>query len=101
MQSCPARVAGFGLKPSPRHPGLLSLLTGACVNDVPFVRAINHSVEEELVLPAALPIGSRQGLTAAHDNLGQQALLGLNITKWANRLICIPYTQTRVVQFVK
>ena len=75
MQPCPARVAGFGLNPPPRrHPGLLCLLTGASVNDVTFVRAINHSLEEELVLLAAFPIGSRQGLTAAHDNLGHQAL---------------------------
>lgn len=69
MQPLPAAVRRFGFEPSACHPCLLRLLAGARVNNVTLVWAVNHSLEEVLVFSAALPIGSRQWLTAAHDYL--------------------------------
>lgn len=69
VQSLPVAIRRFGLEPSTCHPCLLRLLTGACVDNVAFIWAFHHSLEELLVFSAALPIGSCQGLTAAHDYL--------------------------------
>lgn len=69
MKPLPAAVAGFGFEPSARHPRLLGLLAGARVNNVAFVRAVNHCLEEELVLFATPPVGAGQRLAAAHDHL--------------------------------
>jgi len=69
VQSLPAAVERLGLEPSARHASLQRLLTGARVDDEASVRAVNHSPEEVLVLHAALPVGARQRLTAAHDDL--------------------------------
>ncbi|TNN83130.1 hypothetical protein EYF80_006737 [Liparis tanakae] len=69
LHSLPAAVARLGLEPSARHASLQRLLSGARVDDEASVRAVNHSPEEALVLHAALPVGARQRLTAAHDDL--------------------------------
>lgn len=69
VKPLPAAVGGFGFKPSARHPRLLRLLAGTRVDNVAFVRAVNHRLEEVFVLSAAPPVGAGQRLAAAHDHL--------------------------------
>lgn len=69
VKPLPAAVGRFGFEPPARHPGLLGLLAGARVDNVAFVRAVNHRLEEEFVLSAAPPVGAGQRLAAAHDHL--------------------------------
>lgn len=69
VKPLPAAVEGLGLEASARHPGLLSLLHGAGVDDVAFVRVLDGSLQEQLVLLAAPPVGSWQRLAAAQDHL--------------------------------
>ena len=75
MQSLPTAVARSGLQPVLCHPGLLNILLGTYVNDVTQPRAVNYRLEEERILPTALPIGFRQGPATAHDDLGNTILL--------------------------
>lgn len=61
---------GLLLEAAPLGPGLLGHIEGTCVDDIAPFPGSQRCVQQLFILPTALPVGARQWLPTAHDDLG-------------------------------